>query len=100
MVTKKPTDLTSTGIKSVSLEQVKKLDGKTVVAGGASVESAGTAEKKGEADARKIDKAIEKMDKNPTQEGGSSTGADNKAYEKDQLKRGEDGLPPHIPPKN
>ena len=98
MTTKKPTDPTkaTTGLKSVSLGQINKLEGKTVVGGAAPVESAST-QSKVNRDLKKIDKTIEKIDRNPTPQGGSSSGSDSKSMEKDVDKRIGDGLPPYPP---
>jgi hypothetical protein len=86
MITKKPTDL-----KSVSLEQVKDLDGKTVVGGGDAPTQSASTEGKGDRDIRKMEKTLDKLEKNPTPHGGSSSGGDSKSMDKDQAKRTEDG---------
>ena len=92
MTTKKTTDL-----KSVSLGQINDLEGKTVVGGSdAPVQSASTASKVNR-DLKKIDKTIEKVEKNPTPEGGSSSGSDSKAMKKDVDKRLGDGQPAYPP---
>jgi hypothetical protein len=91
MTTQKPTDL-----KSVSLGQINDLEGKTVVGGGSDVQAQSSASKASR-DVKKMEKTIEKVEKNPTPEGGSSTGSDSKAMKKDAEKRSGDGLPPYPP---
>lgn len=81
MPIKKPTDL-----KSVTLGQIDKLEGKVVVGGG-SVESAS----KGGRDIKKMEGTLDKIDRNPTPAGGSSSGRDSKSWDKDQDKREADG---------
>lgn len=95
MTTKKPTDVTkaTTDLKSVSLGQINELEGRTVVGGGAPTEQAS----KGDRDLKKMEKTIEKIDKNPTPEGGSSTGADSRSMTRDLEKRRADGLPDGLP---
>ena len=89
MAVKKTTDL-----KSVSLGQVKDLDTKTVVGGaGSPTVSASKAER----DVKKMEKTIEKVERNPSPRGGSSSGGDSKKMSKDVDKRTEDGLPPYPP---
>ena len=88
MPAKKPTDL-----KSVSLGQIKDLESKTVVGGVTATPSASKADR----DVKKMEKTIDKVERNPTPEGGSSTGSDSKAMKKDAEKRTEDGLPPYPP---
>lgn len=88
MPIKKPTDL-----KSVSLGQVKDLEDKVVVGGGGATVHASKADR----DVKKMEKTIEKIEKNPTPEGGSSTGSDSKSMTKDVDKRTGDGLPPYPP---
>lgn len=83
MPIKKPTDL-----KSVSLGQITDLEGKVVVGGA----GAGTvsASKSGR-DLKKMEGTLDKLDKNPTTQGGSSSGSDSKSWEKDHAKREADG---------
>ena len=88
MAIKKTTDL-----KSVSLGQIKDLETATVVGGGSTTVSASKAER----DVKKMEKTIEKIERNPTPEGGSSTGGDSRKMTKDVDKRTEDGLPPYPP---
>lgn len=85
MVTKKPTDL-----KSVSLGQVKDLDAKTVVGGAGATVSASSASKS-ERDLKKMEKTLEKLDRNPTPESGSAGGSASKKFDSDQAKRADDG---------
>jgi hypothetical protein len=98
MPEKKPTDL-----KSVSLDQINKVEGKLVVGGaGGGTESASTASK-GEKDIQKMGGTLDKIERNPTPTGGSSSGRDSKSMDKDQAKReadgaddGADGVPDEI----
>jgi hypothetical protein len=90
MPEKKPTDL-----KSVSLGQINELEGKTVVGGGGAVQA--STQSKVDRDVRKMEKTIAKVDRNPTPEGGSSTGSDSKSMSKDVDKRVGDGEKPYPP---
>lgn len=96
MPIKKPTDL-----KSVSLGEINKLEGKVVVGGaGGGIESAS----KSDRDLKKMEKTLEDLDKNPNPKSGSSSGSATKKFDSDQAKRtadghedGPDGVPDGFP---
>ncbi|HEX8063249.1 MAG TPA: hypothetical protein VF535_08525 [Allosphingosinicella sp.] len=88
MTTQKPTDL-----KSVSLEQVKIQDGKTVV-GGADSESASHGAKR---DLNKLEKVGRKVDRDDGGPVSEKKDEDSEEARKDSSKRIDLGLPPYRP---